>query len=186
MSTCAPRASIRRVFSDAGRVCPVDYRIDPRAFRGESEYAADVLYVVGGLYGNPFALDALESMVAAEQNKALVVLNGDIHWFDKTAENFERIEKGIAPYLPLVGNVEAELRRQTDVGVGCGCAYPACTPDDAVSRSNRIHRMLSKVVDEHPRLKTLLEGRPSTACVSVAGKKVAITHGDESLLGGWA
>ena len=78
-------------------------------------------------------------------------LNGDLHWFDKTAENFAALEQRAARYTPLVGNVEAELRRQVDVGVGCGCAYPDCTGDDAVSRSNRIHKKLSEAVDAHSR-----------------------------------
>lgn len=186
MSSCAVPGQKRRVFADAGRVCPADYRIDPAAFDGPPAHRCDVLYVVGGLYGNPFALAAIEELIAAEQGDVLAVFNGDVHWFDKTAENFAAIEDGIARHVPLVGNVEAELRRQVDVGVGCGCAYPDCTPDDAVSRSNRIHRLLSQVIDAHPELKARLEGRPATATVEVAGKKVAITHGDEQLIGGWA
>ena len=140
MSSCSVPGQVRRVFKDAGRVCPVDYRLASDAFAGDPEVACDVLYVVGGLYGNPFALDAVDCLVAAEQGDVRVVLNGDMHWFDKTAENFAALERRASRYLPLVGNVEAELRRQVDVGVGCGCAYPDCTGDDAVSRSNRIHR----------------------------------------------
>lgn len=187
MSSCQPHSVKRRIFTDAGRACPVDYRIPADAFSGQPQAACDVLYVVGGLYGNPFALDAVERMVAAEDpaRTTLVVLNGDAHWFDKTAENFAVLEDRLARHLPLVGNVEAELRRQTDVGVGCGCAYPDCTPDEAVSRSNRIHRMLSEAVDAHPELKATLEGRPATLTVDVAGSKVGITHGDEKLIGGW-
>ncbi len=114
-----------------------------------------------------------------------MVLNGDIHWFDKTAENFANIENRISSYTPLVGNVEAELRRQDDIGVGCGCAYPDCTADDAVARSNRIHKMLSFALECTPSLKTCLEGRPATLVASVAGRRIGITHGDEKLLGGW-
>ena len=150
MSSCSVPGQVRRVFKDAGRVCPVDYRLASDAFAGDPEVACDVLYVVGGLYGNPFALDAVDCLVAAEQGDVRVVLNGDMHWFDKTAENFAALERRASRYLPLVGNVEAELRRQVDVGVGCGCAYPDCTGDDAVSRSNRIHRKLSEAVDAHP------------------------------------
>lgn len=186
MSPCHTGAVVRRVFKDAGRVCPVDYRISPEAFSGEPERTCDVLYVVGGLYGNPFALDAVDQLVAEEDGNVLVVLNGDMHWFDKTADNFASIERRAERYLPLVGNVEAELRRQVDVGVGCGCAYPDCTSDDAVSRSNRIHKKLSEVVAARPDLKNLLQGRPSTLTVGVGGKKIAITHGDEQLLGGWS
>lgn len=187
MSSCATHGGKRRLFKDAGRACPVDYRIASDAFAGDPELACEVLYVVGGLYGNPFALDAVDALVAEEGEDAevLVVLNGDVHWFDKTAENFANIEQRIKRYLPLVGNVEAELRRQVDVGVGCGCAYPECTSDESVSRSNRIHKMLSIAVDRHPELKEMLEGRPATAIVNVAGFKVGITHGDEKLIGGW-
>lgn len=187
MSSCAAHGVKRRLFKDAGRACPIDYRIAADAFAGVPQESCDVLYVVGGLYGNPFALDAVEAMVAQEESasRTLVVLNGDVHWFDKTAENFANIERRIKPYLPLVGNVEAELRRQIDVGVGCGCAYPECTSDESVSRSNRIHKMLSIAVDEHPELKEPLVGRPATLTVDVAGAKVGITHGDEKLIGGW-
>lgn len=214
MSSCAAHGIKRRLFKDAGRACPIDYRIAPDAFAGEPSCVCDVLYVVGGLYGNPFALDAIDKMVEEERRAlrggssepanerdglsgevgkpgasadegVLVVLNGDVHWFDKTAENFANIERRIERYLPLVGNVEAELRRQVDVGVGCGCAYPECTSDESVSRSNRIHKMLSVAVDQHPELKEPLQGRPATLTVNVAGAKVGITHGDEKLIGGW-
>jgi radical SAM/Cys-rich protein len=134
------------------------------------------------------AVDALvdaEVLAGQARENVAVVLNGDMHWFDKTAENFEIIENAAAPYTPLVGNVEAELRRQTDVGVGCGCAYPPCTADDAVSRSNRIHKMLSRAMEARPDLKARLAGRPATLTVDVAGVKVGITHGDEKLIGGW-
>ncbi len=187
MSSCAAPGQKRRLFKDAGRACPADYRIAPGTFAADPSASCDVLYVVGGLYGNPFALEAVESLVKGEQGDTLVVLNGDVHWFDKTAENFALVEKHIeaAGFVPLVGNVEAELRRQVDVGVGCGCAYPDCTSDESVSRSNRIHKMLSIAIDEHPELKELLQGRAATMVVDVAGRRVGITHGDEKLVGGW-
>ena len=186
MSSCAPTGQKRRLFKDAGRACPLDYRISPTAFAGTPELSCEVLYVVGGLYGNPFAAAAIDALVASEADRdTQVVLNGDIHWFDKTAANFADIERRIERYVPLVGNVEAELRRQEDVGVGCGCAYPDCTPDDAVARSNRIHKMLSFALEANPELKGLLDRRPSTLLASVCGRRVAITHGDEKLLGGW-
>lgn len=189
MSSCQAPGQKRRLFKDAGRVCPIDYHIPTDAFAGEPQRSCDVLYAVGGLYGNPFALDAVKKMTAQEEGELLVVFNGDMHWFDKTAENFAALEKAVADagdnYVPMVGNVEAELRRQVDVGVGCGCAYPDCTSDESVSRSNRIHKMLSIAVDKHPELKEMLQGRPATMTVRVAGRKVGISHGDEKLIGGW-
>ncbi len=190
MSSCAPIGQKRRLFKDAGRACPVDYRIPEDAFKGNPDIECDILYVVGGLYGNPFAAEAIDALVETEHERnpkasVKVVLNGDIHWFDKTAENFADIEHRIEGYIPLVGNVEAELRRQDDIGVGCGCAYPECTSDNAVARSNRIHKMLSFALDSNPKLKSSLEERPSTLVAHVSGRRVGITHGDEKLLGGW-
>ncbi|MBQ9068940.1 MAG: arsenosugar biosynthesis radical SAM protein ArsS [Eggerthellaceae bacterium] len=175
----------RRNFKDAGRACPIDYHIDQGIFAADPDLHCNTLYVVGGLYGNPFALDAIERMAAVEAEAPAIVLNGDIHWFDKTADNFWTIEQRVKHHIPLVGNVEAELRRQEDVGVGCGCAYPDCNSDAAVSRSNRIHKMLSIAVEERPECKEILQGRPCAMVVDVAGVKVGITHGDEKLIGGW-
>lgn len=177
----------RRNFKDAGRACPVDYHLDESVFAAAPQVSCEALYVVGGLYGNPFALEAIARMAAEEPVSPIVVLNGDIHWFDQNAENFASIERRIGElgWIPLVGNVEAELRRETDIGVGCGCAYPACTSDASVSRSNRIHRMLSKALRAHPECREMLAGRAAAMTVDVAGTKVGVTHGDEKLIGGW-
>lgn len=185
MSSCSTIAEKRRNFKDAGRVCPVDYRIASDAFSADPIASVDTLYVVGGLYGNTFALDALDARVASDQGTVQVVLNGDVHWFDRIASDFAAVEQRVGRYIPLVGNVELELRRENDVGVGCGCAYPDCTSDADVSRSNRIHATLSHMINDYPKLKESLVGRPATALVDVSGVKVAITHGDEQLIGGW-
>lgn len=185
MSSCSTGGSKRRNFKDAGRVCPIDYRLDERLFSADPAFACDTLFVVGGLYGNPYALDAVDELASAEPGTVRVVLNGDVHWFDKTAENFEALERKAVRHTLLVGNVEAELRRETDIGVGCGCSYPDCTSDADVSRSNRIHKMLSTALFHHPELRELLQGRPPALTVSVGGRKVGITHGDEKLIGGW-
>ena len=196
MPCCSPTSSAPAQNDIAGRVCSTDYHIDDQAFFGEAEHVCDVLYVVGGLYGNPFALEAIDRLIADERARAAeagtadieiaTVFNGDMHWFDKTAENFASIEKAAAKYTLLVGNVEAELRRDEPIGVGCGCAYPSCVDDATVARSNKIHSMLFEALASHPDLKDLMQGRPATTTVNVAGKKVGITHGDEKMVGGWA
>lgn len=185
MSGCSTAGGKRRNFKDAGRVCPIDYRLDPSLFRAEPAFSCDTLFVVGGVYGNPFALDALDALVSAESGEVRAVLNGDVHWFDQTAENFEIVERRAARYVPLAGNVEAELRRETDIGVGCGCSYPDCTSDADVSRSNRIHKMLSTALFHRPELRDMLQDRPAALTAKVGSRTVGITHGDERLIGGW-
>jgi myo-inositol 2-dehydrogenase/D-chiro-inositol 1-dehydrogenase len=42
-----------------GRSCPLAYQYQPEALAQPAQLEADTLYVVGGLYGNPAALQAL-------------------------------------------------------------------------------------------------------------------------------
>jgi hypothetical protein len=185
MSEGAAGAKKRRNFENAGRICPTDYRIQADAFLSGPALSCDTLFVVGGLYGNRFALDALEQLVAAETGTTHVVLNGDIHWFDCLPEDFSEIERRIARYQALVGNVEFELRRVDDIGAGCGCAYPDSVSDAVVSRSNHIHAILAHMLTQNPQLKEPLHGRACTTVICVGGQRVAVTHGDEKLVGGW-
>jgi len=167
-----------------GRICPPDYGLGPSAFLSQAPIDADVLYVVGGLYGNTVALDALLALFDAEpvQRKRLV-LNGDFHWFDRDPAQFERIERLTASHLRLRGNVETEIARAGEEA-GCGCAYPEEVDDGTVERSNRILATLKRTA-RGLGLATQLGRLPMVARARVAGCNVAITHGDERSLAGW-
>lgn len=169
----------------AGRDCPLDYRLARDAFAGEPLFDCQALYVVGGLYGNRQALAAVQRRVASEP-QARVVFNGDAHWFDRAPQIFQQIEQGLSTYLALRGNVETELGRADDSGAGCGCAYPMEVDDAVVERSNAIQLTLNRTVQGLPGMAANLAARPSTALVSVAGRRVAISHGDEQSLAGWS
>lgn len=165
-----------------GRSCPLDYLLPKEEFQVEPIKSCNTLYVVGGVYGNPFALMALKEVIKDDIN-SFVVLNGDIHWFDSTYKDFMNTEKMCEDYLCLLGNVEAELKRNTNLYAGCGCAYPSSVSDDIVNRSNAIHDKLKKVITDD--IKDLLNKRLSTAIIKVSDEKVAVTHGDEKFLAGW-
>jgi hypothetical protein len=84
----------------AGRFCPADYRYLASDLARQPDLRAEVLYVVGGLYGNRCALDAVEAMARAERASATVAFNGDFHWFDAAPEEFADINRRvIAPSL---------------------------------------------------------------------------------------
>lgn len=169
----------------AGRDCPLDYRLARNAFAGEPLFDCQSLYVVGGLYGNRQALAAVAKRLAAEPG-ARLVFNGDAHWFDSDGDIFQQIEQGVGAHLALRGNVETELGRAADSGAGCGCAYPASVAEALVQRSNAIQAELKNTVQGLPGMAERLAARPSTALVRVAGQRVAISHGDEQSLAGWA
>jgi hypothetical protein len=65
-----------------GRTCPLDYYYEPTVFALGADFTADVLYIVGGLYGNLAAIDELEALASTEQAPVTFVFNGDFHWFD--------------------------------------------------------------------------------------------------------
>lgn len=179
----------RLVFGDTeelrpGRVCPLDYQIAIDAFSGPALRQCESLYVVGGLYGNLQALRALESLLLEEPD-ALVIFNGDVHWFDRDPAIFHQVEQLAARHVLLRGNVETELARTDDAGAGCGCAYPNDIANETVEWSNWIHQSLRETFQGLPAFRAKLAARPAHALIDVAGQRVAISHGDEFSLAGW-
>ena len=160
--------------------CPLSYALN---FPSKPKFKSRCLYVVGGLYGNVFALKEILSMADAEG--ADVVFNGDIHWFDAEAKSFKEIEQEIAKraLTAINGNVEFELASGQN---GCGCFYPSCTDAGAVDRSNLIHARLRELVrQECEHFLDIFKKRAKCELVSVGTANVAITHGDEKFLAGW-
>jgi hypothetical protein len=177
------RAPAPRQGSAAGRACPADYAYSPTAFDQAPDIAADVLYVVGGLYGNLEAIDAVERLAAAEHLPTTIVFNGDFHWFDAEPDWFGEIERRVTPHLALRGNVETEIARTEDVGAGCGCVYPESVPDELVQRSNEIIETLRAVAPDQARLR--LAGLPMHLVAKVGALRVGLVHGDAASLAGW-
>src|SRR5688500_7447319 len=93
-----------------GRSCPLHYRYAPEVFAtAPTLQNLDVLYVVGGLYGNALALDRVLELFAAEHGRKQLVFNGDFHWFDADPEVFARVQRGVLAHTAIRGNVETEL-----------------------------------------------------------------------------
>ncbi|MGB7256858.1 MAG: hypothetical protein WBD48_02130 [Pseudolabrys sp.] len=173
----------RAVAPAAGRMCPADYTYSPSVFARAPDFAAETLYVVGGLYGNLQALQAIEKLAARESSCVTIVLNGDFHWFDADPEWFAAIEHGVAPHRALRGNVETEIARGNDIGAGCGCAYPATVGEDVVRRSNEIQSDLRAGVGTETRAR--LTALPMHLVAHVGALRVGIVHGDAASLAGW-
>jgi hypothetical protein len=167
-----------------GRNCPLAYRYSPDAFRRRPEIETEALYVVGGLYGNPFALDAILGLAASEPEPPRLVFNGDFNWFDADADEFARLNARVLEHVALRGNVETELASDDD-GAGCGCAYPEWVGDAEVERSNAIQARLRETARGFPELRARLARLPMHAVASVGGVRVAIVHGDAWALSGW-
>ena len=167
----------------AGRICPADYVYPPAVFDRAPEIESDVLYIVGGLYGNLAALDTVARLDAAESSPSTIVFNGDQHWFDADPEWFAAVERGVARHLALRGNVETEIARNGDIGAGCGCAYPPNVGDGVVRRSNAILRALRASAPQETRAR--LAALPMHLVARVGALRVGIVHGDAASLAGW-
>ncbi len=169
--------------TSAGRICPRDYAYAPSVFARVADFTADTLYVIGGLYGNLAALEAIEKLAAAERASPVIVFNGDFHWFDAEPGWFAAIERGVTPHRALRGNVETEISRSEDNGAGCGCAYPDNVDDDVVHRSNEILTRLRAETSGGERAR--LRGLPMHLVAHVGALRVGIVHGDAVALAGW-
>lgn len=167
-----------------GRTCPLAYRYAPRDLACSPQVVAEVVYVVGGLYGNVEALVALEALVAREEGPVEVVFNGDFHWFDIEDADYLRIAKAALGHHAVRGNVETELAGE-DAGAGCGCAYPADVSDAEVSRSNSILEMLRETARRHPEIRAQQGALPMHLTAQVGEARIGIVHGDAASLAGW-
>ena len=168
-----------------GRICPLDYFYDPAVFTRRADFAADILYVAGGLYGNLAAAHAIERLAAAERGNVAIVYSGDFHWFDAEDDWFDAVERAVTPHRALRGNVETEIARTVDIGAGCGCAYLSAVADDVVMRSNLILSRLRGVAARAPAARARVSGLPMHLVAEVGGLRVGVVHGDATSLAGW-
>jgi hypothetical protein len=167
-----------------GRDCPLAYRYPPEALAGPAVLSTSTLYVVGGLYGNPFALEAVLELARGDPaGEVAVVFNGDFHWLDVDPEDFRTVSELVLSQHAIKGNVEAELASAEDAG--CGCAYPDYVPDMVVERSNQIMSRLRETAERLPDLVRHLDALPRYLTASVGGERVGIVHGDPESLAGW-
>lgn len=167
-----------------GRVCPVRYRYGAGAIARAPEKTVEVLYVVGGLYGNLPALDALEAMARAEGAAVTLCFNGDFNWFNVDDAGFRAINERVLAHDAIQGNVEAEFGEPSDAA-GCGCAYPENVDQGVVERSNRIHARLKATALRHPDLVARITALPMVARYRVGDARVGVVHGDAEALAGW-
>lgn len=167
-----------------GRVCPLHYRYQPSALAREPEVHADTLYVIGGLYGNIPALDAVQQLAQAESSAVTQIYNGDFNWFNKDTGGFRRINETVLAHHALRGNVETELAADDDTA-GCGCGYPDSVSDAEVGRSNDILMQLRVAAKAIPELRERLAILPMHMVADVGGMRIAIVHGDCESLAGW-
>lgn len=170
-----------------GRSCPISYHYGPAVFRKPAPAALadlEVLYVVGGLYGNALALTEVLRLFEAERGRKQLVFNGDFHWFDIEPDLFDRVQQAVLPHVALRGNVETELAQTQPISeAGCGCAYPDWVEDGVVDRSNRIlQRLWRSAAPEH---RAQLATLPMWQIAQVGDFRVGIVHGDAQSLAGW-
>ncbi len=170
-----------------GRVCPIGYHYGVQALGAAAARApaieAETLYIAGGLYGNPFALEALLEMVAREPG-ARLVFNGDFNWFNVDARDFLSVNRKVLDHAATRGNVETELAAPRE-GAGCGCGYPDWVGDEDVARSNRIMERLRLTAAGAPEVTGRLGALPMFLVARVGGAKIGIVHGDADSLSGW-
>ncbi|MBY0269019.1 MAG: hypothetical protein K2X06_04020 [Burkholderiales bacterium] len=168
-----------------GRSCPLHYRYPPASLNRPPEIVADTLYVIGGLYGNLPALQAVTALAAVEPGPPSLVFNGDFNWFNTDAAGFAAINETVLAQHALRGNVETELAGDDDAA-GCGCAYPDNVSDAEVGRSNAMLTQLRATARTFPPLRARLAALPMNLVATVGGLRVAIVHGDCASLAGWS
>lgn len=161
--------------------CPIEYRYRATDFAVAPSLAADVVYVVGGLYGNVEALRTICALAA--QEGARLVFNGDHNWLNIDRAGFAEVNERVLASTAIRGNVESEL--DSPIGTGCGCNYPSYVNAEYVDRSNAIMDRLRMVAAEFPALRSSLVALPRFRTIAVGAARIGIVHGDAESLAGW-
>jgi hypothetical protein len=167
-----------------GRTCPLSYCYSPSGITARLSLTVETLWVAGGLYGNPFALDALLDAYDADPGSKALVFNGDFHWFDVDPADFRRVNQTVLGFHALRGNVETELAAPEE-HAGCGCAYPDWVGDATVEHSNRIMERLRATALASGASLAKLSALPMYLAARVGDATVGIVHGDAGSLAGW-
>ena len=173
--------------------CPISYRLGASALRAAPRLRCSTLYAAGGLYGNPFALDAIEARAALESTPPTVVFNGDFNFFNAEPDWWRSLNTRIAErHLAMAGNVEVESCAEGPYE-GCGCGYPGYVAQGVVERSDRIVEALA--VAAHgagaPGLVEWMRRLPRALIAELRQPdgerctRVGIVHGDVESLSGW-
>lgn len=172
----------------AGRICPLNYRINLKDIKESTSTSCETIYIIGGLYGNWAALNTIlqrKRQEEAENNSTITLLfNGDFNWLNSTRETFKSINQEVFKHLALKGNVECEIATPTQ-GAGCGCAYPDSILDQTVTHSNNIIKKLQKIAAYNQEIIAKLAELPSFLNVSVGELKITALHGDPDSIAGW-
>ncbi|GAC1430214.1 MAG: hypothetical protein NVSMB6_29210 [Burkholderiaceae bacterium] len=165
----------------------MSYRYAPSVFQHSATVETDVLYVVGGLYGNEMALASVLDMFAVERGAKHLIFNGDFNWFNVDHDSFRRINETVLSFDATRGNIETELDKSTtaDSETGCGCGYPEWVDDRVVAYSNDIMRRLARTAARFPKITQRLAMLPMHRRIDVSGEPVGVVHGDGESLSGW-
>lgn len=167
-----------------GRVCPVSYRYGAAALRRAADLRVDSLWVAGGLYGNPLALQSLLDQYESDKGEKALLFNGDFHWFDIDPRDFELVNETVLAFHALRGNVETELAEPAP-DAGCGCAYPDWVEENTVERSNRIIEQLRATAATFRDVLPHLSALPMHLRADIGDARIAVVHGDGDSLAGW-
>jgi predicted phosphodiesterase len=184
----ALRTHLAMSADEPGRSCPLHYRYRASDFAISASDHCDVLYVVGGLYGNGPALQRVIGLFERERGDKRLVFNGDFHWFDVDPDAFAQIQRGVFAFDATRGNVETELAAPAladGSDAGCGCAYPEWVGDGVVERSNHILARLRATAQAMPGACDALRALPMWRRIDVGDARVAVVHGDAQSLSGW-
>lgn len=167
-----------------GRTCPTAYYYGASALAKAQTTRVETLYAVGGLYGNPFALAAVQAMAEVEMEPVTICFNGDFNWFNVDDESFLTVNETVLRHQAIRGNVEFEFSGDESLA-GCGCSYPEAVNQDFVDRSNRIHSRLKITAKKYPEIIARLASLPLFARYEIGEMKIGVVHGDADSLAGW-
>jgi hypothetical protein len=159
-----------------------------------------ILYVVGGLYGNVFALDALQQHIQKYEtgNNYHIYFNGDFNFFNTCTQSWNEINERVLNMKQATctaGNIERAVCENSTFQ-SCGCDYPSYVDPQVSKYANEITKQLHQIAwstdngEKSSWIRKRLLELPPFQLIHIDHQnhhtdRIAILHGDLNSVSGW-
>ena len=172
-------------------ICDISYRYRPNTIGAtKAEIAtSSTLYVIGGLYGSLYSLDAILDMAESEKENPQLIFNGDFNFFNCKEDDFIAVNNTVKLFTATKGNIEDVISKSKPDLFDCGCDYPSSVSTDYITRSNKIAERLYSTAQTNSQSEDVLQflrELPMFRRIEMSsGHIIGILHGDAHNLSGW-
>ena len=166
----------------------MSYRTTPnKLFCKNEKKLTSPLYVIGGLYGNTYALQQISKLASSETVNPQLAFNGDFNFLQRSIRDYEFVNEFIQESSDAsLGNLEMSIFQKYEQekyaarneniehenlvnknDYNCGCDYPPFVNADYVNNSNLIAESLYTIAKQQSENFTSSSSSSSSSSINI-------------------